>query len=76
MHAMTGAFAQYSALPVAAQKANFLMYSELLKQCYLCAFMDAFRIVGILCFLIIPIILLMKPHVKKEGEELDMSAVH
>lgn len=75
-HAMTGAFAQYSALPVAAQKANFLMYSELLKQCYLCAFMDAFRIVGMLCFLIIPIILLMKPHVKKEGEELDMSAVH
>lgn len=76
VHAMTGAFAQHSALPVAVQKANYLMYIELMKQSTLCAFMDSFRIFGLMCFLIIPIILLMKPHVKKDGEEMDMSAVH
>lgn len=76
VQAMTGAFAQHSALPVAVQKANYLMYIELMKQSTLCAFMDSFRIFGLMCFLVIPIILLMKPHVKKEGEEMDMSAVH
>lgn len=76
VHAMTGVFAKYCAMPLAQQKANYLMYTDLLKQSNLWAFMDSFRIFGLICFLIIPVILLMKPHVKKDGEEPDLSAVH
>lgn len=73
---MTMALSKYSALPLAQQKANYLMYADLLKQSYLWAFMDTFRIFGLICFLIIPLVLFMKPHIAKEGEEADMSAMH
>lgn len=73
---MTAMLSQYSALPLANQKANYLMYIELLKQSNLWAFMDAFRIFGLICFLIIPVLLFMKPHQAKEGEDGDMSAMH
>lgn len=73
---MTGALAKYSALPVAGLKANYLMYTELLRQSYLWAFMDAFRIFGLMCFLIIPVLFFMKPHVAKADEEADMSSMH
>lgn len=73
---MTAALAKYSVLPIASQKANYLMYVELLKQSNLWAFMDAFRIFGLLCFLIIPLLFFMKPHKKTEVEESDMSAMH
>ncbi len=74
--AMTAFMAKYSALPVASHKANYLMYSELLRQSYLWAFMDAFRIFGLLCFLVLPFLLFIKAHKAKEGEEVDMSAMH
>lgn len=74
--AMTAALAKYSALPLAQQKANYLMYVELLKQANLWAFMDAFRIFGLICFLTIPILLFMKPHKTKEGAENDLSSMH
>lgn len=72
---MTAALAQYSALPVAEQKANYLMYAELLKQSNLWAFMDAFRIFGLVCFIVIPILFLMKAS-KKTEDSGDMSAMH
>lgn len=72
--AMTGALAKYSHVTVAGHRADFLMYGELLKQSTLWAFMDAFRIFGLICFLIIPILFLMKPSGEKSGD--DMSAMH
>lgn len=75
VNAMTSALAQYSHVTVAQTKAHYLMYTELLGQANLCAFMDAFRIFGALCFIIIPILFLMKPHKSKNGET-DMSAIH
>lgn len=74
--AMAAALSKYSALPLAQQKANYLMYVDLLKQSSLWAFMDAFRIFGLICLLIIPILFLMKSHQAKDGEDGDMSAMH
>lgn len=65
---MTAALAKYCALPLAEQKANYLMYAQLLQQSNLWGFMDAFRIFGLLCFIIIPILLFMKPHTKTDDE--------
>lgn len=76
VHAMTAALAKYSALPLAQQKTNYLMYAELLRQSYLWSFMDTFRIFALICFLIIPILFFMKPHKKSDNEEADMSALH
>lgn len=75
VNAMTSALAKYSHITLAQTKANYLMYSELLSQSNLFAFMDAFRIFGLLCFLIIPILFLMKPHKASSGEN-DLSAIH
>ncbi|MBI3606171.1 MAG: EmrB/QacA family drug resistance transporter, partial [Nitrospirae bacterium] len=36
------------------------LYGQLLKQANMNAFVDTFRVVGILCFLVLPILLLMK----------------
>lgn len=72
--ATTHALSKYSHVSVATTKANFLMYAELLKQSNLWAFMDAFRIFGLLCFLIIPILFFLKSGTGK-GDN-DMSAMH
>ena len=73
--AMTAAFSQYSHISLASQKANYLMYVELLKQSNLWAFMDAFRIFGLICFLIIPILFFMKPSSNSHGDS-DMTTMH
>ncbi len=73
--AMTAAFSQYSHISLATQKANFLIYVDLLKQSSLWAFMDAFRIFGLICFLIIPLLFFMKPSGTSNGDS-DMSAMH
>lgn len=74
VQAMTGALAKYSHITLAQTKANYMMYSQLLGQSTLFAFMDAFRIFGLLCFIIIPILFLMKPHISASGET-DLSGV-
>lgn len=73
--AMTAALAKYSAMTVAEQKANYFMYANLLKQANLWAFMDAFRIFGLICFLVIPILFLMKASAKTDDNG-DISAMH
>lgn len=73
--AMTGALAKYSHVSLAQVQANYLMYVELLKQSSLWAFMDAFRIFGLICFLIIPILFFMKP-AKAHSDDTDMSNMH
>ena len=67
--------AKYFHISLAQTKANYLMYAELLKQSNLWAFMDSFRIVGLLCFLIIPLLLLLKPN-SNSSDDADMSAMH
>lgn len=74
VQAMTAALAKFGALPVAQTKANYLMYVQLLQQSNLWAFMDAFRIFGSMCFIIIPLLFFIKPH-KATGES-DLSAMH
>lgn len=73
--ATTAALSRYSHVSLAYTKANYLMYADLLKQSSLWAFMDAFRIFGLICFLIIPLLLFMKPH-KTSSSDGDMSAMH
>lgn len=74
VQAMTAALAKFGALPVAQTKANYLMYVQLLQQSNLWAFMDAFRIFGAMCFIIIPLLFFIKPH--KSSGESDLSAMH
>lgn len=71
--ATTAALSKYSHVSLAHTKANYLMYGELLKQSSLWAFMDAFRIFGLICFLIIPILFFMKPAVKSDD---DIPVIH
>lgn len=66
--------AHYMNISVADQKANYLLYAELMKQSSLWAFMDAFRLLGIIAFLVIPIIWLMKRPAK--AKKNDMSVMH
>lgn len=75
VNAMTAAFSKYSHVSLASTKANYLMYVELLKQSNLWAFMDAFRIFGLVCFMIIPLLFFMKPSSNSTGES-DMSSMH
>lgn len=60
------ALAQYTQVSVANYMSQYSMYGQLVKQSNLWAFIDSFRIFGILCFIVIPLLLLMK--VKKVHE--------
>lgn len=50
---------------VAAHKANFLMYNNLLKQAYLWSYIDNFRFYGLLCIILAPAAFILKK-VKQE----------
>ena len=56
----TAALSQYTHISVAKHMAEYSQYGTLLKQSSLWAFMDSFRIFGVLCFLLIPLLLLFK----------------
>ncbi len=56
----TGALMQYTSLDVARHMADYSLYGTLIKQSTLWAFMDSFRIFGLLCFILIPLLLLFK----------------
>ena len=56
----TGALMQYTSADVAQHMAQYAQYGTLLKQSTLWAFMDSFRIFGILCFILIPLLFLFK----------------
>ncbi len=62
--AATSGLAQYMHVTVASIKANYLMYAELLKQSNLWAFIDAFRIFGLLALVIIPLIFFLDKNEK------------
>lgn len=56
----TAALSQYHNPAVAQHMAEYSQYGTLLKQSSLWAFMDSFRIFGLLCFMLIPLLLLFK----------------
>lgn len=56
----TGALAQYAETSVAHYMAQYSLYGQLIKQSTLWAFIDSFRIFGVLCLVVIPLILLIK----------------
>ena len=58
--ATTGALMQYTSVDMAQHMAQYSIYGQLVKQSTLWAFMDAFRIFGLACFVIIPLLFLIK----------------
>lgn len=66
--------ANYMHITLASQKANFMVYRELLQQSTLWAYIDAFRVFGIVCLCLIPCIFFMEKN--KNSGKGDMSALH
>ena len=60
----TAALSLYVNADVASHMAQYNLYAQLIKQSTLWAFIDSFRIFGILCFLVIPLLLFFKKRVK------------
>lgn len=56
----TAALSQYTSVDMAKHMAEYSQYGTLLKQSSLWAFMDSFRIFGVLCFVLIPLLFLFK----------------
>lgn len=67
---MTAALAKYSHISLAQQKANYYMYGSLIKQSSLWAFIDSFRLFGLICFLVIPLLLIFKNNKSKKTEDV------
>lgn len=67
--------AQYMHVSLASIKANYLMYAELLKQSNLWAFIDAFRVFGLIALVIIPLVFLLDENKKESGTE-NISVMH
>lgn len=57
---ISGALMQYTGPDVARHMANYVQYGTLIKQSTLWAFMDSFRIFGLLCLALIPLLFLFK----------------
>lgn len=60
VQAAAAALSQYTSVDVAKYMAMYSQYGTLIKQSTLWAFMDSFRIFGIACFLLIPLLFLFK----------------
>lgn len=60
VQATAGALMQYTSPDVARHMADYVQYGTLIKQATLWAFMDSFRIFGVLCFALIPLLFLFK----------------
>ena len=56
----TAALSQYNGIDVARHMADYSLYGSLIKQSTLWAFMDSFRIFGLMCFVLIPLLFLFK----------------
>lgn len=61
----TGALMQYTSPDMAYHMAQYSLYGSMLKQSTLWAFMDSFRIFGVLCFALIPLLFLFKKSVSR-----------
>ena len=62
---MTSFFCQFDVYAVAIQKAQGMLYNQLLQQATLCAYMETFRVWGLITFICLPLILLYGRNRKK-----------
>ncbi len=60
------ALAQYTQTTVAHYMAQFSLYGQLIQQSTLWAFIDSFRIFGLMCFAVVPLLFFMKKIKKVE----------
>ena len=60
VQATAGALSQYTSMDMAQYMAMYAQYGTLVKQSVLWAFMDSFRIFGLACFVLIPLLFLFK----------------
>ncbi len=60
LQTMAATFSQYTELSVGTYMAQTNLYRQLVQQSTLWAFIDSFRIFGLLCFIIIPLLLFIK----------------
>lgn len=65
VQATAGALSAYTESTVAHYMAQYSYYGQLIKQSTLWAFIDSFRIFGVLCLAVIPLLLIMKK-IKKD----------
>lgn len=65
VQATAGALSAYTEFTVAHYMAQYSYYGQLIKQSTLWAFIDSFRIFGVLCLAVIPLLLIMKK-IKKD----------
>lgn len=63
-----GALSQYAHMTVAQYMAQYSMYGQLVKQATLWAFIDSFRVFGVLCLAVIPLLLLLKKSSNKKSD--------
>ena len=66
VQATAGALAAYTEHTVANYMSQYSIYGQLVKQSTLWAFIDSFRIFGVLCLIVIPLMILMKKPKKAE----------
>ena len=72
-----GALSAYAQQSVAHYMAQYSMYGQLVEQANLWAFIDSFRIFGILCFLVIPLLIMFKkPKTAEVSVEVKESVVN
>ncbi len=64
LNANISALSQFFHVSVAEVKANYLLYTELLRQSSLWSYMDTFRIVGVACLVVFPLVFLFDYEVK------------
>lgn len=69
------ALAHYMHISVAETKANYLAYSQLLQQSALWAFIDTFRVFGLIALIIIPIVFILDKAEKDPNSE-HVTVVH
>ena len=67
LQATAGALMNYTSPDMATHMAQYTMYGQLIKQSTLWAFIDSFRIFGLACFMIIPLMFLLKSSGKKQA---------
>lgn len=69
MAAMKGAFAQLTSSGVAEHMAQYALYGDMIKQATVFAFMETFRIFGLACIVIIPLLFLISESGIKKKEK-------
>ena len=60
LQSTAGALSVYTQGSVAEYMAEYSLYGQLIKQSTLWAFIDSFRIFGVLCLAVIPLLLFLK----------------